>query len=66
MEDDTLIDITSDQFDFFSRNANGVYVGKENSFYRHIEDIKFYRNHDITTDARLWNGYRIIMHHIGL
>ncbi len=65
MDDGTIIDITADQFDFFPKNANGVYVGKENCFYKRFEDRKTWENHDISQDKRLWEDYQIIMKYIG-
>jgi hypothetical protein len=61
MDDGTIIDITINQFEFFSKYAEGVYVGKENSFYKHLEGNRIYENYDIMQDARLWNDYQIIM-----
>lgn len=62
--DNTIIDITADQFEFFSGYAEGVYVGKENSFYKHLERQQFYENVDIMTNSRLLRDYQIIVNYI--
>lgn len=65
MEDNIIIDITIDQFAFVSTEySEGVYVGKENSFYRHLERKQIDRNYDITHDDRLWKDYNIIVSYI--
>ena len=64
MADNTIIDVTADQFDSFSRIAKGVYIGKENYSYKHLEHRRIYENYDITQDTRLWNDYQIIMSYI--
>lgn len=61
MDDGTIIDITINQFVFFSKYAEGVYVGKEIFFYKHLEGKLINENYDIMQDARLWNDYKIIM-----
>ena len=61
MDDDTIIDITGDQFKYFAGYAEEVYVGKENLFYKRLEDIRSYDNYDITQDNRLWDDYQIIL-----
>ncbi len=61
MDDDIIIDITADQFDFLPRDTEGVYVGKENPFYRNLDRIQTYENYDIMQNERLWNDYQIIM-----
>ena len=60
-DDATIIDITADQFDFFSKYAEGVYVGKENSFYKHLEDTRIDENYDIRQSERLWDDYQIVI-----
>ena len=62
--DNTIIDITADQFEFVSGYAERVYVGKENSFYKHLERQQFYENHNIMTGTRLLKDYQIIMNYI--
>jgi len=62
--DNTIIDITADQFDFFSGYAKGVYVGEENLFYKHLERKKFCENYDITKNQRLLIDYQIIMNYL--
>lgn len=61
MDDSTIIDITVDQFEFFSKYAEGIYVGNEKSFYKHLKDKRIDENYDIMQDVRLWNDYQIIM-----
>jgi len=58
---DTIIDITGDQFMFCSKVVEEVYVGKENSFYEMLEDKYVHENYDITDDKRLLNDYQIII-----
>lgn len=64
MNEQMIIDITADQFKFLSKCDEGVYVGKENSFYKQLEDIRMYDNYNIMQDTRLWNDYRIIRKYI--
>lgn len=64
MDDDTIIDITGDQFRFCAGYTKEVYVGKENSFYKRLEEKRIYENYDITQSARLWNDYQIIMRYM--
>jgi len=64
MDDGTIIDITVDQFEFFSRLGEEVYVGKENPFYKHLEDHRIYENYNIMQSVRLRNDYQIIMSYI--
>lgn len=64
LENGIMIDITADQFDFFAEYAEGVYVGRENYFYRNLEDRRCYENYDISQNTRLWNDYQIIMNHV--
>lgn len=61
MADGIIIDITADQFDFLPRDADGVYVGKENLFYSRLDRIQTYENCNIMQNERLWNDYQIIM-----
>lgn len=64
MNDNTIIDITGDQFKYCSGNAEEVYVGKESPFYKGLEDKRSYENYDITRSERLWNDYQIILEYI--
>lgn len=64
MDDGTIIDITADQFEFFSSYTKGIYVGKENSFYKHLERKQIIENCDIAQNVRLWKDYQIIMSNI--
>lgn len=66
MDDGTVIDITIDQFEFFSKYTEGVYVGKKISFYKNLERYQIDDNCDITQNARLWNDYQIIMNSIAI
>lgn len=63
IDDNTIIDITGDQFKFLTDFNVEVYVGKKNSFYLRLErERKQIRdNFDITQNTRLWNDYKIIM-----
>lgn len=56
----TIIDITADQFKFCMGFSAEVYVGKENLFYKGLEEKQIYRNFDITKDERLWADYQTI------
>ncbi len=64
MDDGMVIDITINQFEFFSKYDEGVYVGKENSFYKHLEDKRIYDNCDIIQNPRLWRDYQTVMSNI--
>ena len=64
MDDNTIIDITGDQFRYCAGYTEEVYVGKETSFYNKLERKQIYDNYDITQGARLWNDYQIIMSYI--
>ncbi len=64
MDDNTIIDITGDQFKYCAGYAEEVYVGKENSFYRKLERKCIHDNYDITQSERLWNDYNIIMNYM--
>lgn len=66
MDDNTIIDITGDQFKYCAGYVEEVYVGKENSFYKRLKDKQIYENYDITQDDRLWNDYQIILNYITL
>lgn len=61
MNGDTIIDITGNQFKFCAGFVEKVYVGKENLFYKGLEDKRIDKNYDITQSERLWNDYQIIM-----
>jgi len=63
-DDNIIIDITADQFKFFSEYSEGVYVGKEIPFYKHFERQLFHENHDIMADTRLRRDYQIIKNYI--
>jgi hypothetical protein len=64
MNDGIIIDITADQFKFFSEYTEGIYVGKKIAFYRRLENNQIFENYDIMQDARLWSDYKIIMSNI--
>ena len=64
MYDNTIIDITADQFGLLSGHAGGVYIGKENSFYRRLECKKIGPNYDITASERLNRDYQIILNYL--
>lgn len=64
MDDNTIIDITGDQFKYCAGYTKEVYVGKENSFYKRLEDKRSYENYDITQNDRLWNDYKVILSYI--
>ena len=59
--DDTIIDLTADQFEFFSDFEHGIYVGGNISFYESLERKNIFVNCDITENDRLWNDYKAIM-----
>lgn len=60
LDDGTIIDLTADQFTFFSAYPDGVYVGPEICFYNNL-DRKIKGNHcDITRNERLWHDYEAI------
>ena len=61
MDNNIIIDITGDQFKYYARYSEKVYVGKENSFYKKLEDKQIQENYDITQDDRLWNDYKVIL-----
>ncbi len=63
-DDNTIIDITGDQFKYCAGYAEEVYVGKINSFYKRLEDKRSYDNYDITQSGRLWNDYQIILEYM--
>lgn len=64
MNEQMIIDITADQFKSLSKCDEGVYVGKENPFYKQLADIRMYDNYNIKQDTRLWNDYQIIRKYI--
>ena len=49
---------------FFSKYDEGVYVGKENSFYKNLERHQIYENYNICQNERLWKDYQIIMEYL--
>lgn len=61
MDDNTIIDITGDQFKFCAVYTEKVYVGKNNPFYKRLSRKQIMENYDITQDSRLWNDYQIIL-----
>ena len=61
---DLIIDITADQFPTLIKHVNGIYVGTDGVFYKHLEDIKFQNNYNIKESLRLWNDYQIISKYI--
>ena len=63
-EKGTYIDITATQFMFCGAFKKDIYVGKSFYFYEELEDVKIYRNCDITRDKRLWKDYQIIMKYL--
>lgn len=48
-----FVDITATQFLFCGAFTTDVYVGKSFYFYEDLEDVRIYRNCDITQDERL-------------
>lgn len=64
MDDNTIIDITGNQFESCAGFAEKVYIGNENDFYRHLERKQIFENCDITQNKRLWNDYLIIMRYL--
>ncbi len=64
MDDNTIIDITGDQFKYCAGYTKEVYGGKENSFYKRLADKRSYENYDITQNDRLWNDYKVILSYI--
>lgn len=64
MDDGTIIDITGEQFETCAGYIEKVYVDKENSFYKNLEEKKLLNNYDITKNIRLWKDYRIIMKYL--
>ncbi|MBD5534385.1 MAG: hypothetical protein HDQ99_01710 [Lachnospiraceae bacterium] len=63
-DDNTIIDITGDQFEYCAGYVEEVYVGKGNSFYIRLEDKRSYENYDITQSKRLWKDYQIILEYM--
>ncbi len=61
MYDNTIIDITGDQFRYCAGYTDEVYVGVETLFYKKLERKQVRDNYDITKDARLLDDYQIIM-----
>lgn len=60
LSDGTIIDLTADQFPFFSDHLDGVYVGQPNNFYRNLERKRKENHCDITCNDRLWHDYQAI------
>lgn len=60
-DDNTIIDITGDQFKYCAGYAEKVYVGKGYFLYKRLEDKRSYKNYDMTQSERLWNDYQIIL-----
>lgn len=61
MYDNTIIDITGDQFRYCAGYTDEVYVGVETLFYKKLERKQVRDNYDITKAARLLDDYQIIM-----
>ena len=61
---ESYIDITATQFMFCGAFKKDIYVGRSFYFYEELEDVKIYRNCDITRDKRLWKDYQIIMEYL--
>jgi len=61
---ESYIDITATQFMFCGAFTKDVYVGKLFYFYEELEDVKIYRNCDITQNERLWKDYQIIKEYL--
>ena len=64
MDDNTIIDITGDQFRYCAGYTDEVYVGTETLFYKKLERKQIQDNYDITENSRLWNDYQIIMSYL--
>lgn len=64
MDDNSIIDITGDQFRYCAGYTDEVYVGTETLFYKKLERKQIQDNYDITQDSRLWNDYQIIMSYL--
>lgn len=66
MDNNTIVDITGDQFAVLVGFNEEVYVGKKNSFYKRLERERkqISENYNIVQDARLWNDYKIIMSYV--
>ena len=64
MDDNSIIDITGDQFRYCAGYTDEVYVGTETLFYKKLERKQIQDNYDITQDFRLWNDYQIIMSYL--
>ena len=64
MDDNTIIDITGDQFRYCAGYTDEVYVGVETLFYKKLERRQIQDNYDITKNVRLWNDYQTIISYI--
>ena len=60
MNDNSIIDITADQFDEIVECREGVYIGKETTFYKKLDRKVVYENYNIAKDKRLWEIYQKI------
>lgn len=64
LDGELFVDITADQFEYFSYLAEGVYVGGNNTFYEHLNRKECYENYDISSNDRLWKDYCIILQYL--
>lgn len=64
LPDDAIVDLTADQFQFFSDCSNGVYVGPQNSFHRSLKRMRKENHCDITINDRLWHAYQAIIKYL--
>lgn len=58
--DHTIIDITADQFTYFAKYPDGIFIGQPNHFYKNLDDIHYYEHYDIEQSERLWHDYQVI------
>ena len=59
-----IVDLTADQFWYFSDSSDGIYVGPEIDFYSHLEEKNTYEHCDITCNKRLRHDYEAIRRHL--
>lgn len=64
LKDGTIIDLTADQFSFFSDYLDGVYVGPENDFYLALDRRRKFPHYDITHDQRILHDYKAIIEYL--
>lgn len=62
--DGMIVDLTADQFWYFSDSSDGIYVGPEIDFYSHLEEKNTYEHCDITCNKRLRHDYEAIRRHL--